>query len=185
LAFVANDNKDKVGAVFFSDKIEKWIAPGSGSGHIGQILENIFSLQPEGKKTDIAGLLKFLINLKKRNAIVFILSDWIDDIENYKKLLKVCSVEYDLIGFKFCDKCEHILPNIGLLDVLDQETGQSVTIDLRRNGQKKLHKFLFKFHEQQERLFEKYRVDMLEFTVGQPFVNQLVNFLHRRIRRQI
>lgn len=185
LAFVANDNKDKVGAVFFSDKIEKWIAPSRGSGHVGQILESIFSLQPDGIKTDIAGLLRFLINLKKRNAIVFILSDWIDDVENYKKLLKVCSVEYDLIGFKFCDKCEHVMPRVGLLDVYDQETGQLVTVDLSRKGQKELNKFLFEFHDQQARLFEKYRVDMLELTIGQPFVNQLVNFLHRRIRRQI
>jgi len=185
LAFVANDSKDKVGAIFFSDKIEKWIAPSRGYAHVGKILEQIFSIKPEGKKTDISNFLRFLINLKKRNSVVFVLSDWIDEIEKYKKLLKVCSIEYDFIGLKFCDECERCLPNIGILDVQDSETGDVFTIDLRKNGQNKANGFLFGLYEEQKKLFEKYQIDLLELAVGQPFVNKLVNFFHKRIRRQI
>lgn len=185
LAFIASDNKDKIGAVFFSDNIEKWIAPSRGAGHIGKILENIFTLQSQSKKTDMVQILKFLINLKKRNSVVFILSDWIDNLEKYQKLLKVCSVEYDLIGLRFLDKCEKVLPDIGVLELQDSESGELFTVDTRKHGQTGLNSYLQNFMFEQKRLFDKLQVDLLDLTVGQPFVNQLVSFFHKRIRRQI
>ena len=77
LAFIAQESKDKVGIIFFSDRIEKWIPPSKGNVHIGSIIEHIFSLQSSSSMTNLVEPLKFLINLKKRNAVVFMISDWI------------------------------------------------------------------------------------------------------------
>ncbi|MFH0898082.1 MAG: DUF58 domain-containing protein, partial [bacterium] len=103
LAFVAQENKDKVGAFFFSDHIEKWIPPCKGNLHIGKIIDTIFTIKPKGKKTNITEALRFLVNLKKRNAIAFMISDWIDVSSLYSKLLRVASVEYDFLAVRILD----------------------------------------------------------------------------------
>jgi uncharacterized protein (DUF58 family) len=187
LAFLAADSKDKVGALFFSDRIEKWIPPSRGSAHGSMILETIFSLVPQGKNTDIATALRFLIGLKKRNAIVFCLSDWIDDTTRFSKLLKVAGFEYDFVGLRFLDPCELALPDVGLLEVQDSESGQRYIIDTRKAGtdQHKLSTFLRVRALEQKKLFDKYKIDLLDLPLDQPFIRPLVSFFHKRIRRQI
>jgi uncharacterized protein (DUF58 family) len=183
LALVANNNKDRVGAVFFSDRIEKWIAPNRGTTHVGRILETIFTINPIGKKTSIAQALTFLINLKKRNAIVIVLSDWIDTSDSYDSIIKVASRKYDIVGIRILDQCEQSFPDIGLLEVIDPETDTHYIINT--NKQKQHNLFLQTRLIEQKQLFNKYQIDLLDITVGQPFINQLVSFLHKRIRRQI
>ncbi len=183
LALVAGNNKDKVGALFFSDRIEKWIAPGRGPSHVGRILEAIFTMSPTGKKTSIAQTLKFLINLKKRSAIVFMLSDWIDTTDTYDSILRVASCKYDFVGVRVLDQREHTFPDIGLLEVEDPESGARYVIDTSKQKHRNL--FLQTRLLEQKQLFDKYKIDLLDITIGQPFINKLVSFLHQRIRRQI
>ncbi len=187
LAFIAEENKDKVGALFFSDKVEKWLPPSRGLLHVGSILETIFSLEPKNTGTNINEALRFLINAKKRNAIVFMLSDWISNANDYAKLLKVASVEYDFIGMRFQDPCEINFPDIGLLEVHDPETNATYTLDTRTKHQKvsPLNLFMTKEAHQQKEMFKKYNIDLLDFIVGRPFINPLIRFFHQRIRRQI
>jgi uncharacterized protein (DUF58 family) len=187
LAFVASQNKDKVGAFFFSDVIEKWIPPSKGNVHIGKIIEQIFSIKPNSKKTDIASALKFLINIKKRNAVVFMISDWIDASEKFHKLLKVASCEYDLVGIRLIDPCEQVIPSLGIMDIQDSETNTRATINTTytSRGTNQLTVFLQTRLIEQKRLFDKYRIDLLDLTVAQPFINPLIKFFHQRIRRQI
>lgn len=190
LAFIAEESKDKVGILFFSDRIEKWISPKHGSIHIGSILEHIFTLKPQSKKTDLEEPLKFLINLKQRNAIVFMVSDWFHPEESsYTKLLKVASIEYDFIGIRLLDQRERSFPDIGLLDVQDPETGEVFTLDTRKTKvakkTKNLNLFLAARALDEKKMFDKYRIDFLDLTIGQPFVHQLVLFFKKRIRRQI
>lgn len=180
LAFISTHNKDKVGALFFSDKIEKWIAPKKGRSHFGKIVEHLFSIKATNKKTDISQALSFLISLKKKNSVVFLLSDWIDDTDKYSKLLKVASIKFDLIGMRFLDACEHTIPKFGFLDIQDPETGESITIDTRKEN-----KYLKNRQEEQEKLFSKNKIDLLDLQVGKPFVNKIIKFLHKRIRRQV
>ncbi len=183
LAFIAHENKDKVGALFFTDQTERWFPPKRSTTHIGSILETIFTLEPDGEKTDIASALKFLIQLKKRNAVIFLLSDWIDDITRYEKLLTVIGRTNDFVGLRFIDHCEQKLPDVGLLDIQDPETGLRTVINTRQ--QKKLHHDLITRLLAQKKLFEKRRLDLLDLMVGQPFISPLVSFFHKRIRRQI
>ncbi len=186
LAFVASENKDKVGAFFFSDKVEKWIAPARGELHVGKILEKIFSIKPTSNKTNINEALKFLIKLKKRNSVVFMLSDWIDDINNYSKILKVASCEYDFVGVRILDDCEKSFPNVGLLQIRDLETDKVITIDTRKSeGKKTINTFLNVRLLEQKGLFDKYKIDLLDLTVDQPFIHPMINFFRSRIRRQI
>ncbi|MCF7800212.1 DUF58 domain-containing protein [Candidatus Babeliales bacterium] len=184
LAFIASNNKDRVGVLFFSDKIEKWIAPSRSKMHIANIIESIFSIEPKYSKTNINKALNFLIGLKKNNAIVFVLSDWIDDIDNFSNILKIASCKYDFIGIRFVDNCETNLPDVGFLHVQDLESGEFFEIDTRRKNNivnTNLQARLIK----QKKVFAKYRIDLLDLTVGQAFVNPLINFFKQRIRRQI
>ena len=183
LAFVAHENKDKVGVLFFSDTVEKWIAPSRGDLHVGKIVETIFSLEPHSKKTNISHALRFLVNLKKRNSIVFMLSDWIDTIADYRKLLKVASVEYDFVVLRFLDRCEQEFPDIGILDIFDPENQSVCSLDSR--NKKTITKFFSVYKNKQKHLFDKYKIDFLDLMVGKPFVNDLIMFFHQRIRRQI
>ncbi len=183
LALVAANNKDNVGALFFSDRIEKWIAPKRSSAHIGNILEAIFTINPAGKQTNIEQALRFLINLKKRNAIVFLISDWIDDTEQFENIIKAANHIYDVIGIRIMDQREHTFPDLGLMEIEDPETGNIYTLDTSKRKRRSL--FLQTRLLEQKHLFEKNKIDLLDIAIGQPFINQLIAFLHQRIRRQI
>lgn len=187
LAFIAQHNKDKIGALFFSDHIEEWIAPSRGNLHVGKIIEKLFSITEalstkiSHKKTNISEALKFLVNLKKRGAIVFMLSDWIDNQDEYSKLLRLAQCKYDFIGIRLLDACERNFPDIGLLDVIDPETGQQFVLDTRNI--KALDKILTTRLLEQKALFDKYRIDLVDIAIGKPFITPLVQFFSQRIRR--
>lgn len=183
LTFIASESKDKIGAVFFSDKIEKWIPPARGRAHIGRILKEIFTLKSNGKKTDLEGALSFLVGLKKRNAIVFMLSDWIDDIESYSNILKVVGCEYDLVPIRFLDEKEIEFPDVGLIDMQDFETDEIFTIDTKKS--KDINLFLSKRYLEQKALFQKNKIDSLDLVIGKSFVTPMINFFRQRIKRQI
>ncbi len=183
LAFIASNNKDRVGALFFTDKIEKWIPPSHGNAHVGKIIDTLFSLEIQSKKTNINEALKFIVQLKKRNSVVFMLSDWIDETTNYSKILKVASCEYDFVGIRFLDDCEKNLPDVGLLDIKDLESNKILTLDTRKT--KNLHTIFTARILEQKKLFEKYRIDLLDLTVGHAFINPMINFFRQRITRQI
>jgi hypothetical protein len=188
LSFVAHENKDKVGVVFFSDTIEKWIAPNRGNLHVGRIIEEIFSIKPVSRKTSIEQLLRFIIGLKKRNSVVFLISDFIDMGPEYSKLLKVASIEYDFIGIRIIDDIEIDFPDIGLLQIKDSETNERFVIDSRRHLWDKnnpINIYLKSELKKQQDLFDRCRIDLLDLVVGRPFMNNLIQFFHKRIRRQI
>lgn len=193
LAMVASENKDKVGALFFSDHVEKWIPPSRKASSIGLILEDLLKLRPTAKKTSIKDSLRFLADLKKSNAIIFFLSDWIDEENSYSKLLKVVSCKHDFIAVRLLDDCEKSLPNIGLIDVCDPETGEMTTISLSDQkyasedsfAKKSLNDVLATRIQKQKKLFNLYKIDLLDLRVGLPFINDLTKFFHKRIRRSI
>ncbi len=183
LAFIAHNNRDKVGLLLFSDRIEEWIPPQKGNLHIGTIAEKLFTHKTYRKKTSIAEALRFLINLKKRNSVVFMLSDWIDEYESYAKLLKIAGIEYDFIATRLIDKCEETFPNVGLIDVEDQESGEILSLDsyaLQKNNHNNL---LTARLLEQKKLFAKYKIDILDLRLDMPYLNILTNFFHQRIKK--
>ncbi len=181
LAFVASENKDKVGALFFSDRIEKWIPPSRKQSNIGVIIENILTLRSSDRGTNINEALRFLVDMNMRNAIVFMLSDWIDSASSYSKLLKVTSCKHDLIAVRLLDDCEKSFSNVGLIDVCDPETGKMMTL----NASKSLDNYLGERVVKQKKMFDSCQIDLLDIKVGYPFINDLTKFFHRRIRRSI
>lgn len=187
LTFIANHHKDKVGILFFSDVIEEWLPPKRSSLQIGSIIEKIFTHKPRQKKTDPDVALRFLINLKKRNTILFFLSDWFFDSPSYEKLLRVAAIEYDFVALRFLDDREYSFVDIGLLELEDPETGKRVTIDTatkNKNGlslQAALESRLIK----QKRLFDKYKIDYVDIPVREDFFGHLAKYFHARTKRQI
>lgn len=186
LAFIASGSKDNVGALFFSDMVEKWISPSKGNVHLGRIIEHIYTVKPTHTQTNIATALRFLASLKKRGAVVFIISDWIDEISRYKNLLKITGLQYDVVGIRVNDPTEIVFPNIGFIDIKDPESGITFSLDtygVNAHNQK-LSTFLRARRIEQKHLFDKYRIDMLDLNTAEPFVNQLASFFHQRTRRQ-
>lgn len=187
LTCIAGANKDKVGALFFSDIIEGWIPPKRSSLQTGKILEKIFSIKPRNKKTNAEAALRFLIDLKKRNSIVFFLSDWFFDSPMYEKLLRVASIEYDLVALRFLDEREHNFLDIGLIEIQDPESGLSITIDTAAKNpaglsmQETLKARLI----QQKRLFDKHKIDYVDIPLAEDFFGYLAKYFHSRTKRQI
>lgn len=123
LAFSAIQNNDKIGVIFFSDKIEKFIPPQKGKKHILYIIRELIDFEPENKRTDIGVGLKFLTNALKKRCTAFVISDFMDE-KNFKDPLTIASKKHDLVAIQIYDKHDSEIPNIGLIKVLDAETGE-------------------------------------------------------------
>jgi uncharacterized protein (DUF58 family) len=121
LAFSATQNNDKVGLILFSDGIELYIPPKKGKSHVLRIIRELIEFKPKSKKTSISEALKFLSSVLKKRAIVFMLSDFMDD--NYEKTLKIAGKKHDLTGIRVYDKHDEEIPNLGMVPMLDAETG--------------------------------------------------------------
>lgn len=127
LAFSAIQNNDKVGLLLFTDTIELFIPPKKGRSHVLRIIRELIEFKGESTQTDIAMALKYLANVLKKKAIVFVLSDFIAD--DYSKTLKIAAKKHDLTGIRVYDEREESIPNIGLVPMLDAESGKTVWIN--------------------------------------------------------
>lgn len=121
LAFSAIQNNDKVGLILFSDQIELYIPPKKGKSHVLRIIRELIEFSPKSKQTNIGEALKFLSNVMKKKAIVFILSDFMDD--SYEHSLKIAGNKHDITGIRIYDKHDEEIPNLGMVPMLDAETG--------------------------------------------------------------
>ena len=127
VAFSAVNNADKVGVVFYSDRIEKYIPPKKGKQHALFIIRELLSVESAGKQTQLTKALRFFNNTTRQRSIAFILSDFID--ANYKDALRVAGNKHDIIGIKLYDKMDRNLPDLGLLRIEDAETGEQKWVD--------------------------------------------------------
>lgn len=141
LAFSAIQNNDKVGVIFFSDTVEKFIPPGKGKSHILRIIRELIEFKPSSNKTNIAEALRFFSAFQKRRAIAFVLSDFMDS--RYRDALKIASRKHDLTGIRIFDPREEDLPNIGLLPMRDPETGKTHWINTSSSKLRKQMKMRF------------------------------------------
>ncbi len=133
LAFSAIQNNDKVGLILFSDDVELFIPPKKGKSHVLRIIRELIEFEPKSKQTNIDEALKFLSSILKKKAIVFILSDFMDD--NYERSLKIAGNKHDITGVKVYDKHDEEIPNLGMVPMLDNETGN---ISLINTGSRKV-----------------------------------------------
>ena len=122
LAFSAIQNNDKVGLMLFSDQVELYIPPKKGKSHVLRIIRELIEFTPKSKQTNINEALKFLSNVMKKKAIVFLLSDFMDD--DYEQTLKIAGRKHDVTGIKVFDKHDEEIPNLGIVPMLDAESGK-------------------------------------------------------------
>ncbi len=167
LAFSAILNNDKVGALFFSDRIEEFIPPKKGRSHLLHIIREIIGLKPTSDGTDISGALRFLTNAMKKKCTAFLLSDMLDvDTDGrprYEDALKVAVNRHDLSVLKVYDPRERDIPDVGVVHVKDSETGDSAWID---TGSRKVR--------------EAYRTDNIDIATSDDYVSRLMLFFNRK-----
>lgn len=180
LAWIANFSKDRVGLLCVGAEIERWIPPARGNAHIARIIEAICTPYQKDTQTNLVAALEFLIQLKKRHAIVFMLSDWIETNERMLKLLKVARIEYDFVAVRLLDALEKDFPALGLWQLQDVETGRSMLVDAADFARRAAQRVI-----EQQKLFSRHKIDLLDFTVGMPWIKPLIGFFHQRMRRQI
>jgi len=179
LAFSAISNNDKVGVIFFSDRIERYLAPKKGHNHILRIIRDLLFLKPKSKGTDIGLSLKSLNNLIRRRCTAFLISDFMNN--GYEKALKVASSRHDIVGMHVYDIRETEMPNIGLLPVVDAEGGKMMWVDtssqlVRDNYRDKYLENLQYFNSS----FSKVGADILSLGTHESYVNALRKFFKER-----
>lgn len=179
LAFSAIKNNDKIGIIFFSDKIEKFIPPKKGKSHILRIIRDLIEFKPESNKTDIQQALRYLTNVIKKKSITFLISDFMDD--NYKEALKITNKKHDLIALRIYDKRELELPNIGLVKLKDAETGKFSWIDTSSQDVRSHYTINAKKRESYLKdLFNKSGVDTANIGTHESYIQPLMNLFKKR-----
>lgn len=178
LAFSAAQNNDKVGAVFFSSEIEKYIPPQKGKTHLLHIIRELVDLQPRNKGTDIATALKFLRNVQKRKSSAFILSDFMDN--RYEEALKIASKAHELIAIHVYDPLENQLPDWGLVRLHDNESGKEFIIDSSSPANRNAFS-AFRNEENRKRttLFSKYGIPHASISTQEDYVKPLINMFSK------
>jgi uncharacterized protein (DUF58 family) len=183
LAFSAIKNNDKVGVIFFSDRIEKFIIPKKGKSHILRIIREIVSLKPDSKGTDVSMALEYFNSVIKKRSICFLLSDFTST--PFSKPLKIASKKHDIVGVRIHDKRESEMPNIGLVPMQDMETDKLVYVD---TSDKEIRLNYSKTRSQKikelNKTFETSGVDLVQISTGEDYVKPLVNFFKRRGKRK-
>ena len=129
LAFSAAQNNDKVGCIFFTDRVERYVPPKKGRSHVLRIIAELLEFRPEGTGTDIGAALEFLVSVQKKRATAFVISDFEDAAERWEKPLQVARSRHDLVGLRLYDRREVELPNVGVVELQDAETGKKIWID--------------------------------------------------------
>ena len=179
LSFSAIYNNDKIGVIFFSDRIEKYIPPQKGKKHILHIIRELIEFKPESQKTDLSEPLKFLSNVIKKRCTAFIISDYMSpDFENS---LKVARKKHDLVALKIYDPREAMLPPVGLAKFRDPETGQAKWIDTSLQSVRKSYEKKWQEDEANiKRLFSRNSIDYAGISTTEDYVIPLLNIFKRR-----
>jgi uncharacterized protein (DUF58 family) len=179
LSFSAIQNNDKVGVIFFSDKVEKFIPPKKGRSHILMIIRTLLDFKPESNGTDIAEALRYLNNVVKKRSIAFVLSDFMD--EGFHDSLKIASRRHDCIGLQISDRREMEIPNMGLVLFKDEEANKEQWVDT--SSKKVRNRYAQEARENQQKLKESFRkagVDYEQVFTDSDYIAPLMKLFKRR-----
>jgi uncharacterized protein (DUF58 family) len=183
LAFSAISNNDKIGAIFFSDRIEKFIPPKKGKRHILMIVSQLLDFQPQSRGTDIAGALKFFTDALKKKSTAFLISDFIDNSE-YDKPLSVARNRHDLMAIQVYDRRDASMPDVGLVRMADLETGSTRWVN---TSSKKVRKAYDRWWYERQQLMSSRlkhsKVDFASVATDEDYVKALMGLFKQRGRR--
>ena len=183
LAFSAIQNNDKVGVIFFSDKIEKFIPPKKGTTHILRIIRELIDFKPESQGTDISEALRFLTNAIKKRCTAFIISDFMD--HGFEQAIKIASGKHDLVAIRVYDKRETELPAIGMIEVSDKESEGRIWVDTSSKKVRDNFSLWWKNHEKTiDGIFKRSGTDNAGIITGQDYVKPLMKLFTLREMRQ-
>jgi uncharacterized protein (DUF58 family) len=179
LAFSATQNNDKIGLILFSDQVELYIPPKKGRSHVLRIIRELIEFKPESKKTNLVEALKFMQNVMKKKAIVFVLSDFIAD--DYRQTMKIVSGKHDVTGIRVYDKREEEIPNLGVVQMQDEETGELMLVN---TASKKVRLNYGKFYSEKvtyfKESFTKSGAGTIDCRVDESYVKKLLGYFKRR-----
>ena len=180
IAFSAIQNNDKIGVIFFSDRIEKFIPPKKGRKHILYIIRELIDFQAESRKTSIRVGLEYLTNAMKRRCTAFMLSDFIDQ-DSFKNAMTIANRKHDVVAIQVYDRRAEELPAIGLMKIKDAETGHEQWIDTSSKAVRKAHhEWWVKKQVELKDVFSKSNVDNVSVRTDQDYVKALMNLFAKR-----
>lgn len=182
IAFSAVRNKDQIGLLLFSDVVEHFVPPGKGRGHVQRILRDLYFFKPRSRKTRIAAACSHLQGVLKKRAVIFMMSDFLD--EGFEEPLRMLSRKHDVIAGVVRDQAESNLPNVGLLEIQDPETGAVMTVDTGSAAFRQAFGTESKRQlELRDKMLKKAQVDRLEIDSSGEYVDELISFFSRRKRK--
>ncbi|MDR2065923.1 MAG: DUF58 domain-containing protein [Prevotellaceae bacterium] len=186
LSFSAGLNNDKVGVIFFSDKVEKFIPPKKGRAHTLRIIRELIEFEPENNKTNISEALRFLTNAIKKSCTAFVLSDMIDANENnmqpnFEDALKIAGNKHDIAAIRIYDKREEKMPNVGIIRFKDAETGKLIIVDTSLKSVRRTYSdTMEKLNENLNHTLSKCRIDNISISTDEDYVKPLIQLFKKR-----
>ena len=182
LALSAVKNNDKVGLIAFTDRIEKFVPPRKGLRHVLRIIREALYFEPEGKGTDIPGALEHLNRVINRRAVTFVISDFYD--KDFKKSLSIANKRHDIVALSITDPRELDLPDIGIINLEDAETGKGFLVDTSSSTVRKDYSINSKrIFDERQRLLRSINVDHIDVRTDIPYAHELYKFFRMRERR--
>ena len=180
LAFSAIQNNDKIGVIFFSDRIEKFIPPKKGRKHILYIIRELLDFKPESKRTDIKTAVEYLTNVIKKRCTTFMISDFIDE-NDFRNALTIANRKHDIVAIQVYDRRMAELPDVGLMKVRDAETGHEQWIDTSSRALRRAHNdWWIQRQGVLNETFTKSNVDSVSIRTDQDYVKSLLNLFAKR-----
>ena len=182
IAFAAIKNNDKIGLIIFSDKIEHHIPPKKGKAHIWNIIRTILSFKPEGKGTNLALPLEYLLKIQKKKATTFLISDFQDT--NYEQQLKLANQKFDLIAINIIDPREETLPDVGMVFLEDLETGKTLLVNTHDPQMLKEHqKRCSQKKQDRKKFFNSIGIDTIEIFTNKSLTDPIIKYFKFREKK--
>ena len=184
LAFSAAQTGDKVGCIFFSDRVEKFIPPKKGRSHILMIIRSLIEFQPDSSGTALSEAVRYLTNVNKKRCTAFLLSDFMNpksDVAPLEDALKIASSRHDLVGIRVSDPRESVMPDVGIVELRDAESAERIWVDTSSAAVRE--HYTAQWNEQHERtssLLKHYRVDSIEVSTDGDYVAELIKLFKQR-----
>ena len=181
LAFSAIQNNDKIGVIFFSNRIEKFIPPKKGRSHILRIISELIDFEPQARGTDISGAIRYFTNAIKKRCTAFVISDFIQKEDNLENALSIANNRHDVVALRIYDERETELPNIGMIKLKDAETGSYTWVDSSDRMARSIYRKWWRdLSEQLDNSFKRSRVDYVSISTNHDYVKSLISLFKKR-----
>ena len=181
LSFSPISNNDKIGVIFFSDRIEKFIPPQKGRSHTLRIIRELIEFEPVSRKTDISVALRYLTNALKRRVTAFVISDFMDNLQNMEQALSIANNKHDMVGLRIYDERETFLPSVGMVKLKDAETGEYLWVDTSSSKVRETYsKYWTDKNKQLDSLLKKTGLDYVNISTREDYVKSLTSLFKKR-----